>query len=552
MKNSLLLSVILELLVTSSEAKTELDGPITLNFKLTASNALTYPAATFLMTSTKEPVLLLPDLTQDTLIVGNEQAVNFGVTCTPQTQCFIMNPDLVNCSAVSTPEDKGICREATTQLTFDEKNNATTLIQFSLLEVLETWKPQKLGVLGLSPSSSFWPYLLNNFSSKENDFIDIGLFYRAVDLKDLPVQTQENYEQAIMTINGQGIARRSNSDQIFIPLEDSKSPFWKTGDAFVSTSSQTNDRKVTLCISNRVNKTLLVDNFAEVKKNIFEKLCGNAEKCSRVGSRVNNVDKIKLKFDQGGGGKILEIKIEPAEMLYFDNEGDALLLIGDIQDPQFSSVCGSRQTNQPDVVIGRLALSRRELVLRQTKDGSLSFTFTPFNPEWTYTVILSFLAAVFGVFVVGMFVLVSFNRLKDGEELSGGDRSSRGRTKTSRSRSRPHRSASRGRSSSSRKPRSNKAGGLGGREGRVPSNQLNNNHSSNNQQLLTGTHAGGSRRDGEAGGMMVEGGGTTTEYLRTEEYSLKKPLLVQGEAKVGGGGYNRGRDDDDGELDALN
>ena len=359
-------------------------------------------------------VPMIPDFSESKIFVGSLGELNWGINCNEWTLCKETSTVPESCARDQKPTLTATCLKADTYIRFRDQKLSTEvpMIPVNILQEYQTWKPTQIGFLGMSPKSPFWDYIVTSFNN-EQPIMDISFFYRANNIDKLFDQGPEskNFKNALVTFNGNSIF----SKPAFVDVSMDKT-FWLLEFATLSRkANQEQPEAVKVGIANSLNVTFLIKNFDEFKKGVFKELCDNEEGCKRVGSQVNQVDNVILRFANSStpddGSKQVEIVIQPEEMFYFDDDGDCILLIDDITKPEYQTSFDP----DADLVLGLLAFGKREILFRAFDNKTMQISFEEFQPDVFYFVILAILLGILSAVFFVVCGVATYNRLKGGD-----------------------------------------------------------------------------------------------------------------------------------------
>ena len=304
---------------------------------------------------------------------------DFGIKCTSEFDCT-KSATIKKCgpyNGVTTD-----CSDSYTLMRFEEgtaagDNNAK--LSFKLFTATKQWQDTngKTGVLGLSPSSSFWTFILNGYStSRGKDYFDVSLNYQMKDFAEAYNLDKVIYQDSNLIVNG----RESPKD---IELVDSKSnTAWVIEDAKLSFWRGDMREGVSLCIDNNVNSYFMVEKskLVEIEANMYKQLC-EKDKCSRDDAAILNLDNISASY-----GKKTNMTFAAREYIEFVDAKDTALGFSDISE---SKVCSGYT-----YAVGRLFFTKAELTIRvksgPTPTFKLGFAIEEKEPpKWPIMVMLS-------------------------------------------------------------------------------------------------------------------------------------------------------------------
>jgi hypothetical protein len=348
-------------------------------------------------TTTGTTIPMLPDLGFNRIMVGSLPDLGWGIKCDQTTNCNITSDPVESCVRLGATST---CRKITTYLRFRNQSLSlnTPKLSFDMMTTQDGWNPKGEGIIGLGPQSPIWGYLKSAYDTNR-DTVDISLFYRANELSGLISLANNNYKNAVMVVNGKGIA----VDPFFVNYTESNLSM----DNWIMTSvnfSRQIDGKITdqqenICVNNEINFTLAVQNYSTYHDSIFKQLCGSTSGCTNLNSDLKNVSKFYFTlYNQTDQDSRFQIDLRTEELINFDANGNAYLLIGDINEYQkYPNVCKGAS-----VILGKYFLASRELVIRYNKiDGSFLIGFHSFEPSLVFLIILLVLATlIFTIFVI--------------------------------------------------------------------------------------------------------------------------------------------------------
>lgn len=382
--------------------KISLREPVTLPISFIQQSAVYYGQITLVVgafsSSTSEGVSvnMLPDLTSNRIIVGSVPKLSWGIDCSPLTSCAIVPGSTHICSRLGST---AACQSISTFIRFRNQTLPSTSkpLTIDMMETSETWVPKNMGVFGMGPNSPIWSYLKNEYDTNK-DYIDFSLYYRVNDLKAMISLANDNFKNAIVVVNGKGIA----IDPFFVTVNQNGTDYWKITSV---NFTKTVDSKVTesveqVCLANSVNYTFATNIFPQMKAQILQEICGNSTFCTKEKSNIYNMSRIFLTlYNETDMDSRFNIDIKPEELVNFDESGNAVLLIQDIAElAQYKQPICAGAT----MAFGKYFLSARESVLRYNKRTELYMIgFHSFEPSLLFLFILLSLAIIiFNIFVI--------------------------------------------------------------------------------------------------------------------------------------------------------
>ena len=355
-------------------------------------------------TSTGTTILMLPDLSYNAITIGSAPDLNWGIDCTDNNGCSTMQGTVHTCSRLGATSS---CLNVSTFLRFRNQTlpSTTNRLTIEMMTSQDSWQPKGEGILGLGPQSPLWQYLKNEFET-ENPFIDVSLFYRANFLDKLISLEGGNFKNAVFVVNGKGIA----VDPFFVGVSDAGNGkswildsinFTKTVDDKIIESQEK------ACLANSINFTIASNKFAELKRSVFNQLCGNPVSCSKAGSDITKIKPWTFKvFNTSDPDSFMEISLNNNEIVNFGSDGNAVLMVDDLSN--YPTIC-----QDATIALGKFFLSAREVVVRYNKEsGKFLVGFHSFEPSILFLIILLGLASVIFLIFLVLCILSIVSKLK--------------------------------------------------------------------------------------------------------------------------------------------
>lgn len=379
-----------------------------------------YDSSTFLVGASSQDsskgasVDLIPDLSTNSIMIGSYKALDWGINCEDGSMgCNKVAGSEHTCKRL---DSSSSCLTANTFLRFQNGSSLPSSvgqISIDLLTTEDNWAPKRHGIFGIGPKSPVWKYLKDSYDNGK-DHIDFSLFYRANKLDHMISVDDQNFKNAVFVVNGKGISidpffinypRNSVDDSWII----SSINFTKT-----STSGKRVESNEKVCLANAVNATIAASEPAELIQVINQQLCGNKDGgCKISNSNIGNVSGWTFTlYNESDKDSRFEIEVKPEELVNFNKEGNAVILIHDLSS--YSSICKGAT-----LAFGKYFLAAREVVIRYNKGtNSFDIGFHSFEPTLVFLIILLLLAGIiFSVFlIVCVYSLVSRARKHFGNE----------------------------------------------------------------------------------------------------------------------------------------
>ena len=313
---------------------------------------------------------MIIDLSYSDILMPNgiiDSQKNWGFMCSQESFCSIDYDEIHYCQYNAT---FGKCNYAKTVVRIkdsDKPDNATDpkVLMFNLLNDTEDWTLGNYGVLGLSPRSNFWQYLVIAYESQRGiDFIQISLDYNIGSKDSTYSPTGITLRDSSMTVNSAKMMRKAIMREL-----PSDSAYWVLQEVYVSKYSGAEYYSTDACIANTLNNFIYIENFtSDIQPHIFAQLCNKTEesKCTRVNSVVGQVDNIYVELSKEGNDESsVRIILDPLEFINFDDDDNAVVVIGDSDDiPRGLCPNGTR------LAFGKLLFSKASLVMRVTPGGA--------------------------------------------------------------------------------------------------------------------------------------------------------------------------------------
>jgi hypothetical protein len=410
----------LRVLQSGDSSKISLKQPVSLALNQVPIAGKYYDSSTFVIGASSQDsskgasVDMIPDLATNTVMVGSFSSLDWGINCDDGSMgCTKVAGSEHTCRRLGSTSN---CLNASTFLRFANGTSLPSAVGRLPIELLTTednWSTKRHGIFGIGPKSPVWSYFKNSYDNGK-DHIDFSLFYRASKIDHMISVDDQNFKNAVFVVNGKGIS----IDPFFINYpKNSNSDSWIINSInFTKTSSsgkrvESNEK---VCLANSVNATIAASDPSELIQVINQQLCGNKDGgCKLSNSNIGNVSGWTFTlYNESDKDSRFEIEVKPEELVNFDKDGKAVILIQDLG--LYSSICSGAT-----MAFGKYFLAAREVVIRYNKGtNTFDIGFHSFEPTLVFLIILLVLAGIiFSVFViVCVYSLVSRARKHFGKE----------------------------------------------------------------------------------------------------------------------------------------
>lgn len=267
-------------------------------------------------------VPMIPDFSEPNIFVGDKDKLNWGAEChsNGENKCDRLPSGEEPCSRRAFPSQEATCYKADTYLRFISQTipDGCKKLTVNFISQEKDIIPKSVGYLGLAPKSPFWTYVSGSVDNGL-DYMDVSFFYRVNSLDNLVVIDNKNYKNAMTSMNGNAIAKQPD----FIEV-DNKRDFWLIENAFIAQVDKEGlEQKVATktCVTNQLNATIAISNYADYKTDFFFRLCKKTPEqgCNQSEINPNFLDDFKFYFyNATTPDKQVEIGIQAIELFYFD------------------------------------------------------------------------------------------------------------------------------------------------------------------------------------------------------------------------------------------
>lgn len=307
---------------------------------------------------------LVVDLGFNDVYIPDGKNGPFGMECLEKNGCFVQ--DSSKDCPYGRPKDSSAvsCSPANAFLRFSNstlKDKNVVKLPFKLIKGDDKYieKYSKHGVLGLSPKSPFWNYLLTAFDkSNGQDYFDISFYYNIENQKYAYNISESDYSSSHAVING----RYTTTDSAVIKVDDgplSVKDYWQVNGVTVKLLDRPEQVK-DLCIDNStLNAYLFTKDYQAVQKSISQKLCGKDSGCVKSNSKVRNLDNSLFTFTGSDNIKVT-IQVSGSDLIGWASDDSVIIGIKDISDSPACSLS--------DIALGPLFFTLAELSIR-VRDG---------------------------------------------------------------------------------------------------------------------------------------------------------------------------------------
>ena len=350
-------------------------------------------------TSKGQHQTMIADLGFSQVYVPDSTTGTFGINCDDQNLCT-KSAQTEQCQySLDTP-----CVSASTILRFNQvkmPDQPVPALPFKLFTGKDDWVSNydKNGVLGMSPKSSFWTYLLSSYNTQvDKDYIDVSLNYAIKDKSDTYNLNKVVFKNSQMTIGG----RQSKNDLDLVKLT-------QVGDSWVIPSVtlsfwRGDKRTVDLCVDNTINSFFMLsaNYLSEVTKNINNQLCNKDDGCDRKKSAILNVDNISAAYMN------TNVTLASREFVEFIDADKAAIGI--------TAIAASRPCSAYSYAVGRLFFTKAELTIRVSDGPSFQLGFSDLTDSGNTTPVLIMLIVTLALSVISAGLMQKFfpKKLPDG------------------------------------------------------------------------------------------------------------------------------------------
>jgi hypothetical protein len=345
------------------------------------------------------------DLGYDRVLVPDRsRGGGFGIDCTADKSCSAVGTQY-NCAQYNgvTPQ----CVDATSFFRFNEmslKDKNVNLLSFQLIQSSSGWSDVigTNGVLGLSPKSSFWPFVNVAYNKPKNqDYLDFSLHYKVKDSHYTFDFQKLDIKDSQFIANG----RYTSTDTAFADADLKTYPAQWVIPKVTAKFSKTDDgrKDVPACIDNTVHQFFLVPDadYEGLTQGINTQLCKKKDGCKRGESNAANVDNIVVTF--ASDSKAQDITLTARDFIFYDSNDNAIIGIGKQSD---STACAAVPNG---IVLARLFFTQAELTLRSKSATSFRIGISKINLPTTafYVVILVVLVSLILAILLAIFLVRS-------------------------------------------------------------------------------------------------------------------------------------------------
>lgn len=280
-------------------------------------------------------------------------------------------------------------QEIETFLSFQSEIFLEKMTKAQMCDVdLKSENPLKMDVFGISPQSSFWNFLEDNFEfydsgdTKRSEDIEISLLY-SLDHEDpkefyhKKFKFGNSFVNSYLTLNGRTIKGKSESSRVnFGEITDDN---FLIKNVKIDGLDLEKKEKVNLCITTTGDFLLGVKESKKIKENLFKKLCKKGSKCRRYNSFVDKIEDIFITAENGE-----KLKISKDEFIDIRDGYNVDLAISELSD--FEKHCPGNS----DIALGLQFFASNELNIIKKRGYNRFSVFInkakiPENGEFRYT-----------------------------------------------------------------------------------------------------------------------------------------------------------------------
>lgn len=330
----------------------------------------------------------------------------FGQKCDPTIGCELLTtkkPITYKKFTTEGTEARALLRFAKEQI--DDKKQYTPLNFLSFDGNAPGWEFEKKNLLGLGLKSPLWGYLhktLEPVPNQEYREISLSYFSKNVDKQFYPEESDFSGSRLIVNDHA-GVNEpvmeevKTSSNWLF---ENAYFKFWKGAE----------EKKLKVCVSSSENFQIALkpELYQEVIKHMNKDLCGEEKDCIKEKSTLDRIDPVKIKF-QVNDNTPAKIELRPVDFLYYEQKTEGQ------EEGQQKAAYAIRQLDasvcdnwtQADVAVGRLFLTKAEIVIRIMNDGKLQLGFneTVENNDKIFLIILIILGCLILAILVAILIL---------------------------------------------------------------------------------------------------------------------------------------------------
>ena len=303
------------------------------------------------------------NLTQDGILIVNSstEIQGFGMPCSPDSQCYAPAgfPDSYDFNHASYNT-----QNATALLRFKEQALPQAFTpswqKFQLGEPFEDWYHAygNIGVLGLSPRSLFWSYLLLQYLPDSQNSIVTSVSY-AIKNSDYILQpSQAQLQSSFLTIDG----RYSTNPMVIRDSVNISTGVWLYQNVNIYISPNLSYNNTTICVDNNANYYLMFESqlYQDVLSEFNMEVCGQTSQCNYSNSNLQDVLGFKVRFPDAKNP--FGVQFTGEELIQFDTNGNPLYGLGDL----YQTGCDGKA----QIGVGRWFLTKAEFSVIASTTGN--------------------------------------------------------------------------------------------------------------------------------------------------------------------------------------
>lgn len=344
---------------------------------------------------------MIVDIGYSDVLIPNGQTGTFGIACEAKDSCFV-GLHSGTCSYGFKDKATFPCIDAKAFLRFSNSsldNKKVVPLGFNLFQGDDNFskKYSAKGVLGLSPSSPFWNFLISAFEKIDGeDYIAVSLYYN-IEKKGLSYDISKvDYSTSHLVVNG----RYTTTEQVAMKVVNNQT-YWQIPNVTYSLLNQKEEKR-SVCVDNSSSQVVFFSKqYEDLIKQVSQKLCGKDSGCKKDESETDKINLSYFKF-KGDDGSELRIEIDGSDLVGWSSDDTAIIGIGDIKQ---SSACENEE-----IAFGNLFYTKIELSLR-VKDGpqfEIGVSKNNSPTVWIYFICFGILVADLILVVLGTLAMRKF------------------------------------------------------------------------------------------------------------------------------------------------
>lgn len=240
-----------------------------------------------------------------------------------------------------------------------EESSSGLLVKILDKKSRSNWVYKDLNLLGVSPNSYFWRYLLKSHKTPKLGFHEFKVGFKLNQKLNPQIQRIEYlFIDSYVKINN-----REHLGNFTTKNLKGMERFLIEG-LEIKLPHQEKSLKRDACINLQSEIFVGIKYYSIMKNKLFKLLCGNSNGCLESNSNIKAVEPISILI-QGEGELKIHFLIKPEEFIYFVKKGGQK--IADFRLGEAEDIC---LDGESDIGLGKLFFTKAELIIRARKGYS--------------------------------------------------------------------------------------------------------------------------------------------------------------------------------------